>query len=234
MLECNVCKCERIRPLEVKCFIIPYYSSSRAVIVQASPQHLTFGPTEPRSTSLRVRRIFIQASTAAQCLALIQQLILKVKKNLLAADWFVEMEWKHLHSFHVISKADIRGNNIFWLLLIWPRPKWMTSKAGEQKKKKPTTYFIPDFLYLILLAIHISTWIKFKHNYQMNDWLPFIILDVITSTVLSVWTCHNISKGYFRDWRCCCFPSCKAVTQITGCEKWHPDKPGRATPTPYC
>ena len=190
----------------------PSFSSTPNLFIDIAQGH----------ASLHMRRILIWDSTATQCLAifwLIHQPVLKVKKDLLAVDWSVEMEWNHSQSFHVISKA-----NIFWLLLIWPRSMWTIPKVGS--KKKPTTYFIPDpinnsNLSMSKIQVHLPA-----------EWLPFIIRDVITSIVLSVHVCHSISKLYFRDWRRHHFPYCRAVAQTTGWEKWYPDKRGRATLLP--
>lgn len=143
MPECNVFKCVRIRPLELKSFISPQYSFSRAEIVQASHQHPTFFNTGLEHASLNRWRTFIWDYTAIQCLAifwLIHHIVLKVTKYILAADWSVEIEWNHSQPLYAISKADT-GLHL-WLLLICPRCKWMTPKVGC--KKKPTMYFIPD------------------------------------------------------------------------------------------
>lgn len=61
-----------------------------------------------------------------------------------------------------MSSAKLISDNIFWLLLIWPRSKWTIPKVGG--KKNP-----PHILYLSLLVIHISTWINFKRTSQPND-----------------------------------------------------------------
>lgn len=113
--------------------------------------------------SLRVRRIFIRASTGTQCLAiflLIHQLVFKVKKDLLAEDYL----WKSSETTcsHFMSSAKMISDNIFWFLSIWPRSNWTIPKVGS--KKTP-----PHILYQILLAIHTSTWINFKCTYQPND-----------------------------------------------------------------
>lgn len=55
-----------------------------------------------------------------------------------------------------MSSAKPTSDNIFWLLLIWPRSKWMTPKVGRAKEKAH------HILYWILLAIHISTCINFS------------------------------------------------------------------------
>lgn len=74
-----------------------------------------------------MRRMFIQDSIATQCLAifcLIHQLVLKVKNDVLVVNWCVETEWNHSQSFHVTAK--LVSDNIFSLLLLWPRSKWTT------------------------------------------------------------------------------------------------------------
>lgn len=64
-----------------------------------------------------------------------------------------------------MSSAKLTSDNIFWLLLLWPRSKWMTPEV-RGAKKSPW-----NILYQILLAIHISTWINFKRTYQLNNLL---------------------------------------------------------------
>lgn len=106
-----------------------------------------------------------------------------------------QQSWYWITSFgYCWSAPDLSG---------WPE-RW------DAKKNQPTMDFIPDPISSPNLLMT-----KTQRSGQA-DWLPFIILDVITSTVLCVRVCHRISKQHFHDWRRRHFPYCRATAQTSG------------------